>query len=69
MMKRNAVTSDEMLRATPTDRLLAIARLALSPAALRKTPATIEATTGALAKQARLSIALIAALAGRTDAT
>lgn len=56
----------ELLRQMPTDMLLATARNALSPALVDKTPRTIAETMDALAKQARISIDMLAALAGRT---
>jgi hypothetical protein len=60
------MTADEMLKMMPTDMLLATARNSLSPAFVEKTPETIDDTMDALAKQARVSMAMIAALAGRS---
>ena len=61
--RRAPVTSDEMLRAMPTPDLLRLVRneLTLSPQA----DLTVENAIETLSRQARLHIALIAALAGR----
>lgn len=58
------MTADEMLKAMPTDKLMDVARSLLTREPRDK---SIDAVVDALALQSRTCIAVIAALAGRSQ--